>query len=94
MKSATQPTTISAPSSWSIRLPEIKIPTHIDPTTRLALSILATVGAYFLSPPPCFFVTAAGSVLINFPDAYHICDRFYKSAWPRVNSQTQELASP
>lgn len=66
------------------------MPNHIEPTTKLALSILTTVGAYFLSPPSFFFMTAAGSVLINIADAYHMCHSACRSVWERVGSQTKE----
>lgn len=87
-----QRTNISVTSSWNIPIPEIKVPTHIEPATKLALSILTTVGAYFLSPPSFFFMTAAGSVLINIADAYHMCHSACRSVWERVGSQNKEAA--
>lgn len=85
-------TNISVTSSWNIPIPEIKVPTHIEPATKLALSILTTVGAYFLSPPSFFFMTAAGSVLINIADTYHMCHSACRSVWERVGSQNKEAA--
>jgi hypothetical protein len=83
-------TNFNVTSSWTIPIPEIKVPNHIEPTTKLALSILTTVGAYFLSPPSFFFMTAAGSVLINIADAYHMCNSACRSVWERVGSPTKE----
>ncbi len=83
-------TNFNVTSSWNIPIPEIKVPTHIEPATKLALSILTTVGAYFLSPPSFFFMTAAGSVLINIADAYHMCHSACRSVWERVGSPTKE----